>query len=76
MKPVLRTQREIEALNQARTLISGAIAQIDLRGADQNVTLAMQIVDTVMSSMTQGKIITSDKVYKTALRKMQSEILE
>ncbi len=69
MKPVLRTQREITALNQARVLISDAIAQIDLRGTDTRVTAAMMVVDDVISAMIQGKYPTPEGICRNAIRK-------
>jgi len=69
MKPVLRTPREVNALNQARVLIAGAIAQIDLRGTNENVTAAMTIVDDAISALIQGKSPTPEKIYRNAIRK-------
>ena len=74
MKPVLRTQREINALNQARVLISGAIAQIDLRGTNVQVTAAMMIVDDAISALIQGGSPTPEKICRTAIRKSKIQI--
>ncbi len=71
-----RTQSEVKVLQEAGQLLTAAIAQLDLRGTDEQVSKALTIVHEVVSAMTRGKQIRPDEAHSLALRRLASKLGE
>lgn len=59
-------------LREIRPILLAAISELDLRGADDQITKAMCIIDATFDAAISGKLISSDELFRRGMKLLPS----